>query len=406
MRWRILLALALAELLAISPWFSGTAAASELRLLWGWDPLRASWITVAVQLGFVAGALVSAWCNLSDVFPAPRVMLVSALLAAAANWSFGALVAHGPAAALTARFFTGVFLAGVYPAGMKILAGWFREGRGTALGVMVGALTIGTASPYALRALAAGERLPWQPVIQSSTVGTLLGAAIIALFIKEGPFAAPAARFDIHQAGETFRNRRLLLANAGYWGHMWELYAMWAYLGILMVPRYDASHSGFIELLSRTQWWAFAAIAMGAFGCLAAGVWADRDAISRLRQRSNVTIAAMVISGLCCLVGAALVHRTDWFAAVALVWGFSVVADSAQFSAIVSEVSDPRYVGTALTMQTATGFALTAVSLQAFGWMLGRGHIREAIASLALGPVVGIWAMWRLKQLSAAETSA
>ena len=406
MRWRILAALALAELLAISPWFSGTAVVSELERLWGWTAGQGAWVTIAVQLGFVTGALVSAWFNLADIFPAPRVMLAAALLAAAANWAFGALVGYGPAAALSARFFTGMFLAGVYPTGMKVLAGWFREGRGTALGVMVGALTIGTASPYALRAFAAGERLPWQPVIQSSTIGTLLGAALVALFIREGPFAAPAARFDIRQAGESFRDRRLLLANAGYWGHMWELYAMWAWIGAMVLTSclphgWAGAKQAFETSLRETQLVSFAAVAAGAVGCIAAGVIADRGSV-RLKRRADVTIVAMAVSGACCLLGAAVLDNFAMFAAVAMVWGIAVVADSAQFSAIVSEVADPRYVGTALTMQTATGFALTAISLQAFGWMLGHGQIRLAIALLALGPAVGIWAMWRLKSLPTA----
>lgn len=398
MRWRTLTALSLAELLAISPWFAGTAVLRELEHHWGSGLNVTVWLTIAVQLGFVTGALVSASFNLADVFPAPRVMLVSALLAAVANALFAEVAAEHLALGLAARFLTGCFLAGVYPTGMKIMAGWFREGRGTALGILIGALTIGSAFPYAAKALSAGGALDWKAVVNASTAATLLGALLVALFVCEGPFASPTPRFDIRQAGETFTNRRLLLANAGYWGHMWELYTMWGWIGVLMLPSLAGTYTVYVQTLRRTQLWAFAAIAAGAVGCVVAGIAADRKARSQLAQRANVTIAAMAVSGACCLLAALALGHERWFVAIALVWGFSVVADSAQFSAIVSEVSDPRYVGTALTMQTALGFTLTAVSLQFFGWLAGRGHPQLAIALLAVGPAIGILAMWRLQR--------
>jgi MFS family permease len=398
MRWRTLAALSLAELLAISPWFAGTAVLHELEQHWGAGLNVTVWLTIAVQLGFVTGALVSASCNLADVLPAPRVMLVSALLAAMANALFAALAAEHLGLGLAARFLAGFFLAGVYPTGMKIMAGWFRTGRGTALGILVGALTIGSAFPYAVKALTAGGTMDWKAVVNASTAATLLGALLVAGFVREGPFASPTPRFDLRQAGETFTNRRLLLANAGYWGHMWELYTMWGWIGVLMIRAFSDLPTSESVDLRRTQLWAFAAIAAGAVGCVVAGRVADRKARSQLAQRANVTIAAMAVSGACCIVAALVIERWEWFVPVALVWGFSVVADSAQFSAIVSEVSDPRYVGTALTMQTALGFTLTAVSLQFFGWMVGRGHPQLAIALLAVGPAIGILAMWRLKR--------
>jgi MFS family permease len=407
MRWRTLAALALAELLAISPWFSGTAVLPELQKVWSSDLSVSSWLTIAVQLGFVLGALVSAATNLADVFSARAVLVVSALLAAGANTAFGTAAGEGYiAAALLARFFTGFFLAGVYPTGMKLLAGWFKEGRGLALGVMVGALSIGTALPYAMKAVPRGAEIDWRFVVNASSVAAVMAALLVAFTVREGPFAAPSPPFDFRMAGETFRDRRLRLANLGYLGHMWELYAMWGWLGVILLESrfphgWAGARAAFVAASRETQATAFGAVAIGVLGCVLAGVAADRGSGARIARRANVTIVAMAASGACCVLGAVVLDDYTLFVAVAMVWGFSVVADSAQFSAIVSEVSDPRYVGTALTMQTATGFALTAVSLQFFGWMLGRGQVRAAIALLALGPALGIWAMWRLKRLNA-----
>jgi MFS family permease len=408
MRWRTLAALTLAELLAISPWFAGTVVLQELETHWAASFNVAVWLTIAVQVGFVTGALTSASLNLADVFPAPRVMWTSAVLAASANAAFAEVAADHMKLALAARFATGFFLAGVYPTAMKIMAGWFREGRGTALGILIGALTIGSASPYLIKSVILGREWTWQTVVNVSTVSTLIGALLVVLFVREGPFASPTPRFDFHQVGQTFRNRRLFLANMGYWGHMWEVYTMWGWIGGMLLNARFAHGVGLqrdaaLDFERNANLWAFVAVALGALGCVVAGRFSDRKAVSQLRQRSNVTIAAMAVSGCCCLAAALAFGHFALFVAISLVWGISVVADSAQFSAIVTEVSDQRYVGTALTTQLALGFILTAVSLQLFGWMIGRGHIRLAIALLAVGPALGILAMSRLKATTAAS---
>jgi MFS family permease len=402
MRWRTLAALTLAELLAISPWFAGTVVLPELEAHWAANFNVAVWLTIAVQVGFVTGALASAALNLADIFPAPRVMWMSAVLAAAANAAFAQVAADHMKLALLARFATGFFLAGVYPTGMKIMAGWFREGRGTALGVLVAALTVGSASPYLIKAVILSREFNWQAIVNVSTASCLAGALLVVLFVREGPFASPTPRFDFHQVGQTFRNRRLLLANMGYWGHMWEVYTMWGWIGaILLEARFPHGWVGskltFFEWARNANLWAFVAVGIGAFGCVVAGRFSDRKAASQLRQRANVTIIAMAVSGFCCLAAALAFGHFELFVAISIVWGISVVADSAQFSAVVTEVSDQRYVGTALTTQLALGFILTAVSLQFFGWMIARGHMRPAIALLAIGPAVGILAMSRLK---------
>ena len=388
-RRRVLFLIATAELLSVSVWFSGTAVLPQLARLWETRPEQLAWVTTAVQLGFVAGALLSAVFNLSDVFRTTTVFVVASLGAAAANAGFGLAAETNLTAALALRFLTGAFLAGVYPPGMKILAGWYRDGRGLALGILVGALTVGKALPYAVEAL--GE-LPWRTVVFATSGFAVLAALLVAAGVREGPHSAPQAPVDFRQVGEILRNRPLRLANFGYLGHMWELYAMWSWVGVLLAASAGHDSAG-ISLA------AFFAIAAGGIGCVWAGRASDAAAPSRpevsgaVGQRARVTIVAMSASGACCLLAALVFHNFYLLAAVCIVWGVAVVADSAQFSTIVSEVADRRYVGTALTLQTALGFLLTAVSIRVMAWVAAELGWRWALAALALGPALGIAAM-------------
>lgn len=386
----------------MSVWFAGTAVLPQLMQVWQAELGVAAWLTLAVQLGFVTGALLSAVFNLADVFHAPRLIVVSALLAAGANAAFAMSAAESIPAAILFRFLTGLFLAGVYPPAMKILAGWFRQGRGLALGILVGSLSVGSALPHGLAALGTITVDNWRYVVLACSAQAVVGAVIVALVVHDGPYAAPLARFDIRQVTEIFRNRRLALANLGYFGHMWELYAWWAWVAVIFLAAQTADaierSPAFIESLS------FAAMAMGFFGCAWAGAYSDKastdDADARVWQRSKATIAAMAVSGTCALL-TALFFRNFWvIAVVALVWGFSIIADSAQFSAIVSEVSDQRYVGTALTLQTALGFLLTVVSIRVTAYIGHHAGWDWAAASLAVGPALGIIAMLQLRPSS------
>lgn len=383
---RVLFFLSLAELLAMSLWFTGTAVLPQVTKIWQTGISLGSWLTIAVQIGFAAGALTFALFNIPDIFSPITVLVASSIAAAAANAGF-ALAATNPVPAILLRGATGFFLAGVYPTGMKIIAGWFQQGRGLALGIMIGALTLGSAVPHGVNSFGG---IPWRAVVLISSVQALIGAAIVALAVREGPYAMPQSRLDLSQIGEIVRNRPLRLANLGYLGHMWELYSMWGWIAVILAVSTHWSRPGF-ELSTA------AVIGIGAVGCVWAGSASDRLQNSadqdRIAQRARVTIIAMSLSAACCIVAALVFHSPILLLLVALIWGIAVIADSAQFSAIVSEVAQKSYVGTALTLQTALGFLLTAfvIRLMAvigehFGWRL-------AVASMALGPLLGIWAM-------------
>jgi MFS family permease len=289
---------------------------------------------------------------------------------------------------------TGLFLAGVYPPGMKIMATWFRRGRGTALGVLVGALTLGKASPYLVNAVGSAE---WRANVLFVSALAVAGGLTVLLFVGDGPFATAAAKFDARQITRVFRNRGVRLANFGYFGHMWELYAMWTWAPVMI--RASLAARGEPPALAEAA--SFIVIGAGAVGCVAAGLLADRVG------RTVVTSAAMVLSGACCLTVGLLFGAQPWLLlAVAGVWGASVVADSAQFSACVTELGDPRYMGTALTIQTCCGFLLTTLSIQLIPILESRVGWRYAFAVLALGPAFGVVSMLRLRRLPEASRIA
>lgn len=385
-RWRALALLGLAELFAMSLWFSASASVPALRAEWSLSESAAGWLTLAVQLGFVAGTLLSALLNLPDVISSRKLLALSAFAGAVVNAAFG-LYASDFATGVTLRFLVGVCLAGVYPPGMKIMATWFRRGRGTALGVLVGALTLGKASPYLVNAVGSSE---WRANVLFVSALAVLGGLVVLLFVGDGPHATAPAKFDVRQAARVFQNRGVRLANFGYFGHMWELYAMWTWAPVMIRASLAASGQG----ASLADAASFVVIGSGAVGCVAAGLLADRVG------RTVVTSAAMVLSGACCLtVGFLYGAHPALLLAVAAVWGASVVADSAQFSACVTELGDPKYMGTALTVQTCCGFLLTTLSIRLIPFLEARVGWRYAFAALAIGPAFGVAAMLRLRRL-------
>jgi MFS family permease len=385
-RTRVLLILAVALVLSMSTWFSASAVIPQLREEWGLSDGAAAWLTIAVQLGFVAGAVISSVLNLADVLPVRWIMIVSSLAAAVVNLLL--LFADGPLVAIPLRFLTGAFLAGLYPPALKLMATWFTSGRGTALGVMVGALTLGSALPHLVNALGG---LEWPTVIVATSLMTGLGALVVGAFVREGPYPFPQAVFDVRQARLVFANRTLVLAALGYFGHMWELYAMWAWFLVFFRASLTESGSGDGAFAATAT---FAVIGIGALGCYVGGVLSDKWG------RARLSLWSLSVSGACAVLAGLTFGLEPWVVlTVALLWGFAIVADSAQYSTLVTEHADQRYVGTALTLQLAGGFLLTVVTIWLIPWLEGAVSWRAAFLLLVPGPLVGIEAMRRLARV-------
>ena len=367
-------------------WFSGSAVVPALSLEWQLSPSQVSWLANAVQLGFVAGTLLSATLNLPDIISTRHLFAVSSFLGAVINGIFGYLV-DDPGTAIILRFLTGICLAGVYPPGMKIMATWFRERRGMALGFLVGALTMGKATPYLVNAIGSAN---WRANVLFVSLLAVIGGLVVLLFVSDGPFALPPAKFDITQIVRVFSNRGVRLASFGYFGHMWELYGMWIWVPV-MIRASLASQGGDPRL---AELGSFLVIGAGAIGCVVAGLIADRVG------RTLVTSAAMAISGTCCLViGLLYGGNPGLLLFVAAIWGATVVADSAQFSSCITELGDPQYIGTALTIQMCIGFLLTTISIELIPKAVAEYTWSYAFMILAPGPFLGVIAMLRLRQL-------
>ncbi len=391
MKLRSILLLLVAELAAMSLWFVSAAILPDMVREATVSAGRQAALSSAVQAGFVLGALASAVTGLADRFDPRRVFAACAIGAAAAN-ALLLVLPPGSAGTIAARFMTGALLAGVYPIGMKIAVGWGERDRGFLVGALVGALTLGSAAPH-LMALAGGAN--WRLTVAAASIAAGV-AGLLGLLVRLGPHHGVARAFDPTAILAAWTNRRVRLAYAGYLGHMWELYAMWAWLATALAASYGASMAiPDAERLAKLT--TFLAIGIGGIACIAAGLVGDRVG------KAETAACAMVVSGTSALLVALSFGGPPWLTfMLALVWGLSVVPDSAQFSALVADAAPPEIAGSLLTLQTALGFALTFATVQivpslanALGWPL-------VLAALAVGPALGTWAMLKLRQEAAA----
>ena len=380
----VILLLSLAELLAMGTLFSASAVVGALTSAWDLNSAGQAWLTISVQAGFVAGSVASALVNLADRVQARWLFATSAFLAALSTGLIAVFV-NSLAPAIVLRFLTGLFLVGVYPVGMKIIATWTKADRGLGIGILVGALTLGTAFPHLLNTLTGMEN--WRVALEIGAILAGAGGLIAVFFIREGPYQTTTTRFNWQYALEVFRVREQRLIILGYLGHMWELFAMWAWLAAFLVASFQLS--GINPAWASMT--AFTAIAAGGLGSLLAGKLADR------LGREKIIIASLATSGSCALlVGFLYGGNPILLSVLCLLWGFAVVADSAQFSAAISEVSRKGYVGTALTVQTSLGFLLTMITIRLIPTMESTLGWSWAFSVLALGPVVGIVAIYHL----------
>ena len=391
----MLLLISLCLVGALSTWFSATVVLPEISVHAQLNESQEVWLINGVQFGFVMGALFLAFFNLSDTMSLKLLIALSCAIAGLSNLLI--LWTNTPAGVIGFRFITGAALSGIYPPSVKLIATWFKKGRGIAMGTIIGALTIGSATPHFLRALAAETN--WILVIWGSSLATLGAGLIFLIFVSEGPFAFARTQFNPRQIIQILRNRSINLVNIAYIGHMWELYAMWAW--ILTFSQFSSEKFKNFPF-GTPEYFSFLVVSVGAIGCIIAGRFSD------IYGRCYSTAALMIVSGVCAISIGFLIDTSAFlFALVALIWGMTIIADSGQFSTAITELSEPHLVGTAITFQMALGFGVTIIAI----WFVPFaaklfGSMQWAFILLAPGPFIGAFAMLLLRRLPEAERLA
>jgi len=377
--WYILPVIVLAQFAGTSLWFAGNAVILDLQEAYLLPDTALGGLTSAVQFGFIVGTLVYAVALLADRFSPGLVFFLSALLGATANLTVGWLATSYPTI-LLARFLTGFFLAGIYPVGMKIASDWYEKGLGKALGYLVGALVLGTAFPHLLRFTAAD--LPWQRVIQGTSAIAVLGGLTIWWLVPDGPHLRRGSQFDPRAIYRMFQLPRFRAAALGYFGHMWELYAFWAFVPVALSIGISSLSDVNLSL------WSFVVIALGGLGCVLGGY------ASAKKGSARVALVMLGTSGILCLLSPLLFQVPAIVFLLGMsIWGFTVVGDSPQFSTLVAQNAPPEYRGSALTIVNCLGFAITIGSIQLLNYLILVVPATTLFVPLVIGPLFGLWAI-------------
>jgi len=379
----ILPTIVLSQFAGTSLWFVGNAILQDIQKDLNIEGNAPGNITSVVQFGFIAGTLIFAIFSIADRFASARVFFVSSLIAALSNVAI-LWFAKDLAGLYVLRFLTGFFLAGIYPVGMKIASDWYDKGLGKALGLLVGALVFGTALPHLLRSNL--YELPWKQVLVFTSAFAVAGGLLVLLFVGKGPYQKPATRFQFSMIFQVFRSADFRSAAFGYFGHMWELYTLWAFVPYIFSFYNSSNHQALNVPL-----WSFIIIAAGGIGCIAGGY------VSQKAGSSRVAFFALLTSGLCCLCSFAIFHFPPIiFLLTLILWGVTVAADSPQFSTLVARTAIAEYKGTALTIVTCLGFAITIVSIQFISYVQEWIKIDSLFVLLAPGPLIGLLCLFRL----------
>ena len=367
-----------------SLWFAGNAVLGDLQKQWSIGSDSLGYMTSSVQLGFIIGTLCFAFFAISDMFSPRKVFFVCSLLGAFANLLIY-IAAKGLVSLLVLRFITGFFLAGIYPVGMKIAAGWYKEGLGKALGFLVGALVLGTAFPHLLKG--SGQSVPWETVILSVSGVSFFGGILMLLLVPDGPFLFKGTKFNAKALSVIFQSKELRSASFGYFGHMWELYTFWAFVPVILSAYITKNPSTGLNI----SFWSFWIIAIGFFGCAIGGL------ISLKAGSTKVAFIQLTVSGLCCLLSPLLFNLPVMlFLAILIIWGITVVGDSPQYSALVAQTAPKELVGSALTIVNCIGFSITIVSIQLVNYLITIINQGYVYLILVIGPVFGLFSLWPL----------
>jgi MFS family permease len=378
---RILPVIIFSQFTGTSLWFAGNAVLPDLQQLWGLSPDALGYMTSSVQFGFITGTLVFAFLAIADIFSPRKIFLLCSLLGAACNAGVY-LFADGLASLMMFRFLTGFFLAGIYPVGMKIAAGWYQQGLGKALGYLVGAVVLGTAFPHLLKAI--GHSLPWASVILSVSAIAAFGGLVMYALVPDGPYLTEGAKFDPVAFKVIFQSRKFRSSAYGYFGHMWELYTFWAFVPVILAAYIGTGNTVNLNI----SFWAFVIIGTGFIGCAGGGLLTSRFGSAR------VAAAQLAISGICCIVSPFLFSApTPVFLLFLVIWGITVAGDSPQFSALNALNAPKELVGSALTIVNCIGFSITIVSIQLLIYASHFIDTHWLFLLLTIGPVAGLYAM-------------